>query len=122
MSTAEIAHDLVDLCRQVKNLEAIQKHYADSIVSVESMSMPGMPAEMAGIAAVRGKNEWWFANHEVHSAAAHGPFIGDNQFSVEFKYDVTVKATGQRFQMAEMALYTVADGKVVHEHFYYAKG
>jgi ketosteroid isomerase-like protein len=32
---------------------------------------------------------------------------------------VTAKATGQRFQMEEMALYTVKDGKIVGEQFFY---
>ena len=34
-------------------------------------------------------------------------------------FDTTSKATGQRSRMTEMALYTVKDGKVVHEQFYY---
>ena len=67
MSVADIANGLVALCREGKNLEAVNKYYADDIVSVESASGPGMPAEMTGIKAVRGKNEWWLANHEVHS-------------------------------------------------------
>src|ERR1700761_1531342 len=107
MSVAEIANDLVKLCREGKNLEAINKYYADDIVSVESASGPGMPAEMKGIAAIRGKNEWWMANHEVHSGVANGPYVGKDQFAVQFIYDVTNKPSGKRFQIEEMALYTV---------------
>ncbi len=33
--------------------------------------------------------------------------------------DVTAKATGQRMQMTEMALYTVENDKIVMEEFYY---
>lgn len=119
MSTTEIAQDLVNLCRAGKNMEAIDKYYSDNIVSVESMSAPGMPAEMKGIDAVRGKNQWWLENHEIHSGEANGPYVGDNKFAVEFKYDVTQKASGKRMQMNEMALYTVEGGKIVHEHFFY---
>ncbi|MGI8990850.1 MAG: SnoaL-like domain-containing protein [Bryobacteraceae bacterium] len=122
MSTSEIAKDLVDLCRKGKNMDAISKYYSDNIVSVESTSAPGMPAEMKGLEAVKGKNQWWIANHEVHSAEANGPYIGDNQFAVEFNYDVTQKGSGKRMQMNEMALYTVAGGKIVHEHFFYNMG
>ena len=122
MSTAEIANELADLCRANKNLEAIEKFYSDHITSVESMSAPGMPAEMKGLAAVRGKNQWWLENHEVHRSSVNGPFIGDNQFAIEFDYDVTQKATGKRVQMKEMALYKVEGGKIVHEHFYYPGG
>jgi ketosteroid isomerase-like protein len=122
MSVADIADDLVALCREGKNLEAVNKHYADDIVSVESASGPGMPAEMTGIDAIRGKNAWWLENHEVHSAEANGPYVGEDQFAVEFIYDVTNKPSGKRFQIAEMALYTVENGKIVHEHFYYNPG
>jgi ketosteroid isomerase-like protein len=122
MSTAAIANDLVALCREGKNLEAVEKYYADDIVSVESASGPGMPTEIKGIEAVRGKNQWWLENHTVHSGVANGPYVGEDQFAVEFIYDVTNKPSGKRFQIAEMALYTVKDGKIVHEHFYYNPG
>jgi len=122
MSVADIANDLVALCREGKNLEAVDKYYADDIVSVESASGPGMPAEMKGIDAIRGKNAWWMENHEVHSGVANGPYVGENQFAVEFKYDVTNKPSGKRMQIDEMALYTVKNGKIVHEHFYYNPG
>jgi ketosteroid isomerase-like protein len=122
LSTTDIATDLVALCRQGKHLEAVSKHYSDDIVSVESASAPGMPAEMKGIDAIRGKNQWWTENHEVHSAKVNGPFVGENQFAVEFAFDVTFKPTGKRMQMNEMGLYTVDGGKVVHEHFYYPTG
>ena len=120
MTTMEIANDLAGLCRQGKNLDAIEKYYADGIVSVEPMSAPGMPSEMAGIAAIKGKNQWWLENHQVHKAEVKGPLVAGNYFAVEFNYDVTQKASGHRFQMTEIGLYTVADGKIVHEHFYYS--
>ena len=119
MSTTEIANGLVDMCRKGKNLEAVEKYYSENIVSVESMSAPGMPAEMKGLPAIKGKNQWWLENHEIHSAQANGPYIGENQFAVEFNYDVTNKPSGKRMQMNEMALYTVEGDKIVHEHFFY---
>ncbi len=119
MSNAEIANGLVDLCRQGKNMDAIERYYSDAIVSVESGSPAGIPAEMKGIEAIKGKNQWWLDNHQVHSEEVNGPYIGEKQFAVEFKMDVTQKASEQRFQMREMALYTVEGGKIVHEHFFY---
>jgi ketosteroid isomerase-like protein len=122
MSVTDVANGLVDLCRQGKNLEAIKKYYSDNIVSVESGSSANMPAEIKGIEAVRGKNQWWLDNHQVHSEEVNGPFVGEKQFAVEFTMDVSQKASGKRFQMREMALYTVEDGKIVHEHFFYNMG
>lgn len=119
-STAAIAHDLVTLCRQGRNDEVINKYYAPNIVSVESAGSPEMPAESNGIDAVRGKNRWWGDNNEVHAAEANGPFVSsDNQFAVEFMYETTFKPTGQRGTMREMALYTVENGKIVREQFFY---
>jgi hypothetical protein len=76
---------------------------------------------MEGIEAIKGKNEWWFANHEVNAMEVTGPFAGhrDDQFAVKFDIDVKQKATGQRIQMSEVALYTVKDGKVAQEEFLY---
>jgi len=122
MSTADIAKDLVDLCLQGKNMDAVKKYYSDQIVSVESAAAPGMPAEMKGLDAVEQKNKWWLDNHEVHGAEANGPYVGDNQFAVHFKFDATQKATGKRVQMEEMGLYTVQGGKIVREHFFYNTG
>lgn len=34
-------------------------------------------------------------------------------------YETTFKPTGQRIGMREMALYTVKDGKIVREEFFY---
>lgn len=119
VSTAAIAHELVDLCREGRNLEAIDRLYAPDIVSTESSGNEQMPAEMRGIDAVRGKNQWWFENFETHSAETNGPYVGEGEFAVHYNWDVSEKATGKRSQMEEMALYTVKEGKIVAEHFFY---
>lgn len=118
-STAAVAQELVALCRVGRNADAIKKLYSPSIVSIEPVGNEVMPAEMNGIDAVNQKNEWWRSNNEVHSAEVNGPFLGDNQFAVQYTYDTTFKPTGQRARTTEMALYTVTDGKIVREHFFY---
>jgi ketosteroid isomerase-like protein len=118
-STAAVAQELVSLCRAGRNLDAIHKLYSPKIVSIEPIGSEEMPAEMTGIDAIRQKNEWWFENNEVHKAEANGPFVGENQFAVQYTFEVTFKPTGQRTEMSEMALYTVKDGKIVREQFFY---
>jgi ketosteroid isomerase-like protein len=118
-STTRVADELVALCRAGRNLDAITKLYSPKIVSIEPVGNEAMPAEMTGIEAVRQKNEWWFDNYEVNSAEVNGPFVGGDQFAVQYVFDTTFKPTGQRSAMAEMALYTVKDGKIVREQFYY---
>ncbi|MEO8201914.1 MAG: nuclear transport factor 2 family protein [Gemmatimonadota bacterium] len=119
VSTAAIAHELTDLCREGRNMEAIERLYSPDIVSVESMGNEQMPAEMRGIDAIRGKNQWWFDNFEVISANVGGPFVGEDQFAVQHQYKTKEKASGKEMDMTEMALYTVKNGKIVREEFFY---
>lgn len=118
-NTAAVAEELVSLCKAGRNLDAINSFYSPEIVSVESMGNETMPREMKGLDAIRGKNQWWAENNEVHSASVEGPFVGDDKFAVYYNYDVTFKPTGRRQPMEEMALYEVKDGKIVREQFFY---
>jgi ketosteroid isomerase-like protein len=120
--TLTVGKKLVELCREGKNMEAINTLYDANIVSIEAGAMPGTSARSEGIDAIKKKSEWWGANHEVHKGTAEGPFPHGDRFIVRFTYDVTAKAgpmAGKRFTMDEAALYTVKDGKVVHEEFFY---
>ena len=92
MDTKEVGEKLVALCREGKNLDAVDTLYANDIVSVEAMAMPDMPAETRGIEGVRGKNVWWLENHDIHSASADGPYPHGDRFTVKYVYDVTAKA------------------------------
>jgi ketosteroid isomerase-like protein len=120
----EIGATLVAMCNEGKDHEFVDRYYDEKIVSIEGQGSDEMPARMEGIEAVRGKAAWWYDNHEVHASKATGPFVGhrDDQFAVLFEIDTTFKPTGQRSQMREVALYTVADGKIVQEEFLYLTG
>ncbi len=121
MSASEIGQRLVDFCREGRNLDAINELYADDVVSVEATDPPEGEREAHGIDAVRGKNQWWVDNHEMHSASIKGPFPhGEDRFCVLFNFDITHKPSGQRMQMEEVGLFTVADGKVPREEFFYS--
>lgn len=116
MNTAELAKAFTDLLRQ-NNHDGAAAYNADDIVSYEAMEGP--MAVCTGKEAVKAKSEWWNANHEVHGGSVDGPYLNGNQFAVRFKMDITPKATGQRTTMDEVGVYTVKDGKVVEERFYY---
>lgn len=124
-STLEVGKKLVELCKQHKYAEAMNTLYSPNIVSVEAGAPPGQSARVEGIAAVKGKAEWWEKNHEIHSSEVTGPWPHGDRFIVRFSYEVTAKGgpmAGKRFKMDEAALYTVKDGKVVHEEFFYNMG
>lgn len=119
----EIGNQLVAFCQAGQNLESINTLYADDIVSVEAYAPPGGERAVKGIDAVRAKHDWWTKNHDVHSAETYGPYPhGDDRFAVRFVYDITVKPTGQRNMMDEVAVFTVANGKIVREEFFYKGG
>ena len=124
-NTLTVGKKLVELCLAGKNMEAVETLYSPAIVSIEVMGSPEMPARQEGLEAIKGKNEWWINNHEIHSASAEGPWPHGDRFIVRFKYEVTAKAgpmAGQRMTLDEAALYTVTDGKITQEEFFYNMG
>jgi hypothetical protein len=99
--------------------------YDPKIVSIEAHSGPSMPQKMEGMQAIKGKAEWWEANHQVHKAEVAGPWPNGDRFIVRFTYEVTAKAgpmAGKRFTMDEAALYTVKGDKITQEEFFYHMG
>jgi hypothetical protein len=121
--TLTVGKKLVELCREGKIHEAMDTLYSHHIVSIEAAAGgPTMPQRMEGMEAIKGKATWWEANHEIHKAEVEGPFPHGDRFIARFKYDVTAKSgpmAGKRFTMDEAGLYTVKDGKITHEEFFY---
>jgi hypothetical protein len=122
MTTQEIGNKLVALCKQGKNQEVKETLYARDIVSVEAAAPPGASAELRGIDAVLAKGKAWADNHTVHDAVVVGPYPHGVRFIVRFKYDITNKPSNKRLQLDEAALFTVKDGKIVREEFFYVAG
>lgn len=121
-TTLEVGKKLVELVKQGKTQEAKDTLYAKDIVSVEAGAPPGQSAETRGIDGVLAKGKWWQDNHEVHSANVEGPWPHGDRFIVRFTYDITNKPANRRLTMDEAALFTVKDGKIVREEFFYAMG
>jgi hypothetical protein len=120
--TMRVGRELVDMCRQGQMLDAIDSFYSPDIVSIEAVDNPTFARRIEGFDAVRGKSETWDQNNEVHSVEVEGPWPHDDRFIVRFKLDVTPKAgpmAGQRVTIDETGLYTVEDGKIVQEEFFY---
>jgi ketosteroid isomerase-like protein len=117
MTIAELAKDFAHLLKQNDHKGAAKKYNADNIVSYEAMDGPMAVCE--GKEAVQQKSDWWTENHEVHSGSVEGPYVNGDQFALRFTMDVTPKSTGERVRMDEVGVYSVKDGKIVEERFYY---
>lgn len=103
-------------------LEALlNDYYAADAVSVEAAQGEGMPRTAEGLEAIRGKHAWWAGAMEMHDSTTEGPFLFEpDRFAVRFTMDVTNRETGDRIQGVEIAVYTVKDGKIVREEFFWA--
>lgn len=120
MSTLDIAKKYVDLCKKNDHATIVTTLFAPDVVSVEAAAPPGGAAEARGVEAIKQKGKWWADNHEVHEANIDGPWPHGDRFIVRFAYDVTNKPSGRRFKMIEAGLFTVANGKIVREEFFYS--
>jgi len=117
MSTQEVAEKVVELVRQQAWYKALDTLYDKDIVSVEASASEGESAEKRGIDQVRGKIDWWLNAMEVHSFTAKGPFVAHDRFVVQYDADVTEKNSKKRFQLSEVGVYTVKNGKILREEF-----
>lgn len=118
--TQQVADRYVELCRQGRNIEAIDELYHDDIVSCEMDNWPGGPTRVQGIKQVVEKNEQWFDSvEEMHNGVISDPIVAGNHFTVKMEYDVTFKEHGRR-HMEELAVFELDDnGKIVKEQFFY---
>ena len=122
MALMDVANALVAGCREGREVELLDKLYAADAVSVEAADM-GDGRETAGIAGIKGKHEWWENTFEVQSANVSDPFPhGDDRFAVIFEITTKHKENGEVSDMKEVAVYSVSDGKIVREEFFYPTG
>lgn len=119
---SEIGQKYVSLCKQGKFEACLQELFSKDAVSVEAWAPPGVDRIASGLPAIRAKGEAWVRDHEIHSVEVSGPFPLDQRFAVFFRFDVTNKPSQRRIAMDEVALFTIDDGKIVREEFFYAAG
>jgi len=117
MSIRTVAQQFVKMCREGKNFDVMKTLYAPNIVSVE-----GDGKETAGQEAVIQKSVDWVSTKVFNGETVAGPFYNGanpNQFVVYFVLDITIKATNQRLNRDEVAIYTVENDLITREQFFY---
>jgi len=120
MNAHAIGQRLAELLRENNNEAIYAELYSPDILSVEA---GGPNAEFKGMEAINGKNEWWHSTFELDSFSFEGPFPhGEDQFAMIFDMATTHRESGAKNEMREVAVYKVADGKIVEERFFYVGG
>ncbi len=122
MTTYEIGKSYVALVKEGRREECLSTLFRSDAVSVEAVQLPGRERTVKGLDALHSKSNFFLANNEVHKAEIFGPYPHDDRFAVRFVFDLTFKPTGERRTMDEIGLFTVVDGKIAREEFFYHFG
>lgn len=118
MTTREIAHRLIDLCKKGEFETAQKELYADNAISIEPHATPGFEKEAKGLKAIIEKGH----KFELMVETAHGntisePLITPGTIAFTLTMDITMKGQ-KRANWSELCVYSVNDGKIVSEHFF----
>ncbi|MCW3058650.1 MAG: hypothetical protein JWQ02_471 [Capsulimonas sp.] len=84
-----------------------------------SIEPEGDAAETHGRAAVAAKVQAWFDEYDVRSVETTGPFVNGNRILIGLKISITPRVGGEPILFEETALYTVDNGRIVEECFFY---
>jgi len=119
MTAQEIAQKYVNLCKEGKFDECLDQLFSKDAVSIEAFAPPGTERTSTGLEALHAKSKWWAENHVVHKAEVSGPYPHDDRFAVRFLFDITNKPSGKRMTMDEVGVFSVKNGKIAREEFFY---
>ncbi|MDB4919504.1 nuclear transport factor 2 family protein [Mucilaginibacter sp.] len=118
MNAQQVASRLVQLCREGKNVEAINELYDDNIVSIEPEGSPMAGKTVGKQAVLESTNRWFDSVEQLHSVAISNPLVSDNFFACTMNVDATYKEHGRNV-MNELCVFEVRDGKIVNDQFFY---
>jgi len=121
MNAQQIASRLVQLCREGKNVEAINELYDDDIVSFEPDGSPMAGKTVGKQAVLESTNRWFDSVEQLHSVEISNPLVSDDFFACTMKIDATYKEHGRNV-MNELCVFEVRDGRIVSDQFFYNTG
>ncbi|HVT74704.1 MAG TPA: SnoaL-like domain-containing protein [Lacunisphaera sp.] len=118
MTTKEIAHRLVALCREAQWETAQRELFAENAVSREPVPNPAFPQEVRGRDAIIAKGRQFEAMIEkLNAITVSEPVLAEGAFSVAMGLDAVMKGEGP-VKVNEICVYVVRDGKIVSEQFF----
>ena len=118
MTTAEVASRLADLCKQGKFEDAQRELFSSDAVSIEPYPSPDFEKETKGLNAIIEKGKKWESMvKKMNALDVSKPLIAANSFAVTMRMDVDMN-NGQHWDMTELCVYEVKDGKITSERFF----
>lgn len=118
MTTQEVANRLVELCREGKFEQVVTELYSPEIVSVEPEGTPDRIVK--GLEAIAKKGVRFQSMLEkINSSVVTDPIVAENFFSCAMLMNVVMKGMSHAIDMDEVCVYTVNNGKIVREEFFY---
>jgi ketosteroid isomerase-like protein len=122
MDMMQVARELVAGCREGREAANLDLLYAEDAVSVEAFDQ-GNGRETRGRDGIRGKHEWFASMFEQVEGETSDPMPhGDDRFAVLFDMKMKNRETGAIEPMRDIGVYTVKDGRIVREEFFYPAG
>lgn len=116
----DVARDFTAMLRLGQFEAAGERYWADTVTSVEPADLPtGTPALVSGIDAARGKARFRFGKGRIDELGIDGPFVSGDQFALFLDMLITDPASGQTQPFTEIAIFTVRDGRIIEERFFY---
>ena len=116
----DIAEDFREMQLAGRVQDAAEKYWSADIKSIEPADLSdGTPAIVRGLRAAREKLIRRLAQNAIEDIAIDGPFITGNRFALFIDMQIVDRATGIRRPFSEIAIFTVRDGKIAEERFFY---
>ena len=116
----DVARDFTAMLRLGQFEAAGERYWADTVTSVEPADLPtGTPASVSGIDAARGKARFRFGAGRIDDVGIDGPFVTGDQFALFLDMLITDPVSGQTQPFTEIAIFTVRDGRITEERFFY---
>jgi hypothetical protein len=118
--TVDVARNFTAMMAEGRFEEAGKSYWAPNVASIEPADLPGgIPANVHGIEAVKEKARLWFSVSSIEDLKMEGPYLNGEQFALFLDMVIVNRETGERQPFKEVAVFTVIDGKIAEERYFY---
>jgi hypothetical protein len=116
----DIARNFTAMLRAGQFEAAGERFWADKVTSVEPADLSvHIPALVSGITDARGKARARFGASRIDDLGIDGPFVTGDQFALFLDMLITDPESGHAQPFTEIAIFTVCDGRIIEERFFY---